>query len=434
MPVRKGFDMRMHRGGVGTPKQPDAPGIPGASVPDAGASTAGPRSYGPASKASSKGSSRSPSIAGEVPEAAASPQPSESSAKSASAAGDRLSPKHRAVSRSLTSAPSAFAFGSSSGSAPKVSRSTTGLPSGTPQPFAFGSTAAGKLADSNAEPTPLQLGLGKAADAAASAGNVVGHLFGFSVADSTKARSGFGGGVFGGLGSGFSFAAGSSSAGLPSGIKCSTRGIAAEAAASKEDDEQEEAGEEEKKEAEALHAEVEDQETGDGEDGQTPEKEAEDQGEDKEGGAERDRGNLADADGKPQTADQAAPGHDTQSDTAQEAQGEEDDCRLTLHNLFSEDEDTAAAAAIESDNDVGVGQGHKPANGASGHGVGHADPGSESHAESEVDAGQHAGESEAADDDESLEHVEDDVSHNEQDVTGQGDNSQVQKCLIAIIM
>lgn len=419
--------MRMHRGG--TSKQPDAPSVPeDEPVPYAGASTASPSSKGPASMAASKGpstraSSRGSSIAEEIPEAAASPQtvkPPVNAAKPAfaAAAADRSSVKHRAVSRSLTSASPAFAFGSIGASVPKVSRSTTGLSSATPQSFTFGSTTGGKLKGSGTEASPLQLGLGKAADAAASAGNVVGHLFGFSAADSSKARSGFGGGgVFGGLGSGFSFAAGNSSAGLPSTSKGCTRGVAVEGAAARGDGEQEK--EEEKEEAEALHAEEEDREAGEGEDEDMPE-EGEVQGEAEASGAEGKGENLADAKGKPQTTVKGANGDDTQTDTVQEAEGKEDECSFALpDDLLSGDEDIAAAAATDNGE-----------NGARVDSLDHAEEGSETHSECGVDGGQHAEESKAAHDGESSEHGEDDAPHARQDVTGQGNNApSVSDCI-----
>ena len=259
----------------------------------------------------------------------------------------------------------------------------------TTQSFTFGSTAGGKLGDSSTEPLPLHLGLGKAADAAASAGNVMGHLFGFSAADSTKARSGFGGGggMFGGLGSGFSFAAGHSSAGAPSGVTCCTRGIAAKAA--KEDDGQEE-----------------EENTAAGEEDVLPE-EGGVQGENEASGAEGEGEDRADATGNPQTS----ASNDTQKDTVQEAEGEEDNDGAALpDDLLSGDADAVAGATMESD---GV------ESGADGDGGDDADEGSGRHSESGIDGGLQGDGSQAGQDGESSEHGEEDTPHDGQGVTGQ---------------
>ena len=402
--------MHMHRSLIPSRLVPDTPSIPDDAAGGAPAGRAS--SKAPSSKASSKGSStrassRSPSIAEEAPGALVNPKMPESSAAAAAAADHKPSPKHRTVNRSLTSASPALAFGSTGATVPKLSRSTTGLSSAPQQPFAFGRTAAGKLEDGGTEQTPLQtplqLGLGKAADAAASAGNVVGHLFGFSASDLARSRPVFGGGALGGLGSGFSFAAGSSSAGLPSGIKSYTRGIAAEAAAAEtaEDDEEDEEGDEQEEEEEQ-----------DAEEEEEEEQQHEEHGGGQEGDQEKGRedsqgGDLAAATSDAQTAD----GTHTQAAEDQD----EDECSFALPNdLLSGDEDTAAAAAVDLLNsDISDGE-------LSEHDAGEQ---SVSHAESERDndAASHADGSEP-DHDEEEEASQDDEVDTSHDTAGQCDH------------
>ena len=349
----------MHRSLIPSRLVPDTSSIPEGAVEEKQkhaadrAPTGSASSKAPSSKASTKGSStrassRSPSIAEEAPAAKPNmPESTADSAQSAAAAADhKPSPKHRTVNRSLSSASPALAFGSSNAVQPKLSRSRTGLSSTIQQPFAFGSTAARKIEDGRSEvtpmqlgqtllQTPLQLGLGKAADAAASAGNVVGHLFGFSASDSANSRPVFGGGALGGLGSGFSFAAGSSSAGLASGIKPYTRGMAAEAAAAeKAEDDEEDFDEEEEEE----HAEEEEEEE------QTQHDDAQEEGQDDQEDGEEDgaqEGNLAAAASDAQTAD------DTQTHALEDQ--DEDDCNFALPDdlLSADEEDSAAAAAVD---------------------------------------------------------------------------------------
>lgn len=337
----------MHRSLIPSRLVPDTSSIPEGAVeekqkhaadraPTGSASSKAPSSKASTKDSSTRASSRSPSIAEEAPAAKPNmPESTADSAQSAAAAADhKPSPKHRSVNRSLTSASPALAFGSSNAVQPKLSRSRTGLSSTIQQPFAFGSTAARKIEDGRSEVTPLQLGLGKAADAAASAGNVVGHLFGFSASDSANSRPVFGGGALGGLGSGFRFAAGSSSAGLASGIKPYTRGMAAEAAAAEKAEDDEEDFDEEEEEEHAEEEEEEEQEQHDAqEEGQ------DDQEDGEEDGAQE--GNLAAATSDAQTAD------DTQTHALEDQ--DEDDCNFALPDdlLSVDEEDSAAAAAVD---------------------------------------------------------------------------------------
>ena len=430
--------MHMHRSLIPSRLVPDTPSIPEDAAEEkqkhaAGGAPAGrASSKAPSSKASSKGSStrassRSPSIAEEAPVAAASPN----MPKSTAAADHKPVPKHRTVNRSLTSASPAFAFGSAATpTVPKLSRSTTGLSSAPQQPFAFGRAAAGKLEDGCTELTPaqmgqtplqnpLQLGLGKAADAAASAGNVVGHLFGFSASDSAKVRPVFGGGTLGVLSSGISFAAGSSSAGLPSGIKSYTRGIAAEAAAAQkaEDDEEDKEDEEGNGEEEEQHGEEEEEEEEEQHKQEHSDAQEEGQGDQEEGKEDGGGGNLAAASGDVHTAD------DTQTHAAEDK--DEDYCNFALPDdlLSGDEEDCAAAAAGDlPDSDMSHSElsEHDAGEESESHAKSECDNDDTSHADgSELD---HDDEEESAsqhDDDEEESSQDDDVNTSH-DTAGQG--------------
>ena len=123
--------------------------------------------------------------------------------------------KQQAMSRSLSSATAAFAFGAGSTvSAPKLLRSVTGV-SPAVKPFAFGSTAAPGLASSGA-------------GQAAAAGFAVGQLFGFAAPATAQSVPSFVTGAFGGLGSNFSFGSGNSP--VPPSLQAAGKAVAAAAA------------------------------------------------------------------------------------------------------------------------------------------------------------------------------------------------------------
>ena len=258
----------------------------------------------------------------------------------------------------------------------------TGKASSPRQHFAFSNAAALQLRSSSTEQTPLQLGLGKAANAAASAGTAVGHLFGFSAPDLAKSRSAFSSGAFGGLGSGFSFAAGGHSAALPSGLRSYTRAVAAEAAAE----------EEERHSKQEVQASPADEEGEDEEEGRV---EAEDYGQGEEAESEMNEGEAdTNEDESPAGAEQSDKELDADLDDQEgEAQGEdneedEDESHFALPDDLLSDDGNAAeqaaaaeAAAHESDDASGISHG------------GHSDDAEE--AESHAEEAQSQAESEA---------------------------------------
>ena len=315
----------------------------------------------------------------------------------------------------------------------------TGKASSPSQHFAFSNAAAAQLGSSSSlEQTPLQMGLGKAANAAASAGSAMGHLFGFSAPDLAKSKSAFSSGAFGGLGPGFSFAAGSQSAALPSGLRSYTRAVAAEAAADEE-------GRRSKHELQAAPADEE------GEEEEETKEEAEDQEERGEAESGEEEGVAGESQAEsPAGAEQSdqdlnAGLHDQEKEAGEEEDEEDqDECHFALpDDLLSDDGKVAEKAAVaeaaahESDaaSDISQGKHWDIAKGAESHDVEEAlsqaeseadvDQDNEMRADSEQDSKKDDGlaveGSEAVHDGKAvaLQLDEGDVSYAQQDATGQ---------------